>query len=41
MVGVGSLAPVAIFAGVAATVFCIFYAVWSTINRRATERVNS
>jgi tight adherence protein B len=38
---VGSLAPVAIFAGVAATVFCIFFAVWSTINRRATERVNS
>jgi tight adherence protein B len=35
------LVPIAIFAGVAGTVFCIFYAVWSSVNRRATERVNS
>lgn len=38
---VGALVPGAIFLGVMATVFAAFYAVWSTINRRATARVTS
>ncbi|MGA2760246.1 MAG: type II secretion system F family protein [Candidatus Cybelea sp.] len=36
---VSALVPGAIFVGVAATVFAAFYAVWSTLNRRATARV--
>ncbi len=35
------LAPVAIFAGVAATVFFVFFAFWSSVNRRATARVET
>ncbi len=35
------LAPIAIFAGVAATVFFAFFAFWSSVNRRATARVES
>lgn len=38
---VSALVPGAIFVGVTATVFAIFYAVWSSINRRATARVTS
>lgn len=38
---VSALVPGAIFVGVAATVFAAFYAVWSTLNRRATARVTS
>lgn len=33
--------PAAIFAGVVATVFVAFYAVWSSLNRRATAKVTS
>lgn len=35
------LGPAAIFAGVAATVFFAFFAFWSSLNRRATARVDS
>jgi len=38
---VTALVPGAIFLGVAATVFAAFYAVWSSLNRRATARVTS
>lgn len=38
---VATLAPVAIFAGVAATVFFVFFAFWSSVNRRATARVET
>lgn len=38
---VTALAPVAIFAGVAATVFFVFFAFWSSVNRRATAKVDS
>jgi len=36
-----TIVPVAIFAGVTATVFFTFYAFWSTLNQRATARVSS
>jgi Flp pilus assembly protein TadB len=36
---VTALVPGAIFLGVSATVFATFFAVWSTVNRRATARV--
>jgi len=35
-----TIVPAAIFAGVAATVFFTFYAFWSGLNQRATERVS-
>lgn len=38
---VTALVPGAIFVGVVATVFAIFYAVWSSFTRRATARVSS
>jgi tight adherence protein B len=38
---VGVLVPVAIFAGVSATVFFAFFSFWSSINKRATARVTS
>jgi tight adherence protein B len=38
---VGVLVPVAIFAGVSATVFFAFFSFWSSINKRATARVAS
>jgi tight adherence protein B len=38
---VSALVPGAIFIGVVATVFAAFYAVWSSLNRRATARVTS
>src|ERR1700728_1800275 len=38
---VTALVPGAIFLGVVATVFAAFYAVWSSLNRRATARVTS
>jgi tight adherence protein B len=38
---VTALVPGAIFIGVTATVFTAFYALWSSINRRATARVTS
>ncbi|HEV3090264.1 MAG TPA: type II secretion system F family protein [Candidatus Cybelea sp.] len=38
---VSALVPGAIFIGVVATVFAAFYAVWSSLNRRATARVIS
>ncbi len=37
---VTAIFPVAIFAGVSAAVFCIFYGIWSSINARATARVH-
>jgi tight adherence protein B len=37
---VSVLVPGAIFIGVVATVFAAFYAVWSSLNRRATARVS-
>jgi tight adherence protein B len=36
---VGSLAPIAIFAGVAATVALVFFSMWGSFNQRATARV--
>jgi tight adherence protein B len=36
---VASFAPIAIFAGVAATVALVFFSTWGTFNRRATARV--
>jgi len=37
---VGALAPLAIFAGVSATVFFVFFSFWNSVNRRATARVS-
>ncbi|HEY1682738.1 MAG TPA: type II secretion system F family protein [Candidatus Tumulicola sp.] len=36
---VTSLAPLAIFAGVAATVVLVFFSIWGSFNRRATAKV--
>lgn len=38
---VTTLAPFAIFAGVAATVFFVFFTLWNSLNRRATARVET
>ncbi len=38
---VTALVPIAVFAGVAATVFLGFMSVWGTLNKRATDRVHS
>lgn len=38
---VATLEPIAIFAGVAATVFFAFFAVWNSLERRATAKVMS
>ena len=36
---VTTLVPVAVFAGISATVFFAFYSIWAPVNERATERV--
>ena len=36
---VTALVPIAIFAGVSATVFFVFFSFWSSVNQRATARV--
>lgn len=38
---VGALVPIALFAGVSATVFLGFLSVWGALNKRATARVSS